>query len=113
MLHELLETGNFDYGSTAERIQRIIDEFTIADIGTDYTIAVIGGNSGITKGTSRSTAGDCAIGVFCSQRSRQNFGICHLDVREKTLGPVTTVKQDTLVRVIAVVVVPIDQSAWF
>jgi hypothetical protein len=49
---------------------------------------------------------------FLSQRRSQDVRVSHLDILSvETLGPVTTVKAHTLIRVVGIVIVPIHQRA--
>src|SRR5215469_3753809 len=113
MFHQLLETGYFHNGAAAKSIQRVVDKVTVPRIGADHAMAIIRRDACVAERTRWSTTCYRSIGIFRAECRRKNLGVRHLDVREKAFGPIPAMKKNTLVWVVPVVVIPIDQSARF
>src|ERR1700761_8857293 len=106
--HQALEVPDFHHRTAAKSIQRIIHKLPVTDITANHSMTVIRGNSGIAEGTLGSPAGHSSIGVLGAKRGRQYLRVCHLHLAEKAFCPIAAMKHHTLIRVVAVVIVPID-----
>src|SRR5690554_71388 len=111
VLHQGLEIGNFHYRAGAKRIQPVVGEHTLANVGPDHAVDVIRGHTGKGQRTRRHTPGDSAVGVFGAQRGGQDLSGGNLDIGQEALGPVAAVEQHAFIGVVCVVVVPVHQRA--
>src|SRR5215471_9997305 len=107
---EFLEARHLDNGAAAKGIQRVVNKLAVPCVGTDHAIAIIRRDPRIAEGTRRGTTRNGSISIFRAERRCEYFRIGHLDVSKKALGPVAAVKEDALVRVVSVIVIPIHKS---
>src|ERR1700730_4008291 len=106
--HQSLQIFDLHYCAAPKSVQRIIYKSSVTDIRSDDAMAVVRGDAGIAERAHRGPAGNGAVSIVCSKRRREDFRIGHFHLAKKTLRPIAAMEQYALVRVIPVVVVPID-----
>jgi len=111
--HQSLQIRHFDDGAIAESLDRIVRELAFADVGGDAAVAIVGGDATERDRPAGCAAGKRAPGVLLTERGAEDRRRADLDVRQKRLRPVPAVEEHALVRVVAVVVVPVDERTRF
>ena len=106
--HQSLQILDFHHRPAAESIQRIIHKLPVAHIAANDSMAVIRGDSRIAKGTLRSPPGYGSVGILRAQSGGKYFRVGHLHLTKKAFCPIAAMEHHALIRVIAVVVIPID-----
>src|ERR1700745_1416527 len=110
-LHQILQFRYLNHSAGSKRVKRIIGKMSVTEIGANLSRGIIGADPAKTHRTSRRPPGQCADGVFFAKHGAENRGGADANVGKKIPGPVAAVKKDTLIRVVAVVVVPVHKSA--
>src|SRR5438046_2661444 len=81
------------------------------NIAADFPLAIVRGDTDKTHGTGFDSSHAGAKGIFLAHRSGDDFLEIHADVLEKMLGKIAAVKTNSLVRIVGVVVIPVEQGA--
>src|SRR4051794_6914343 len=109
---QVLQLWYLDDARAAEGLQGIVGEVALADVAPHLAFAVISGEARIAHRRSLHTADAGAEGVLLTDGAGDDLLEVHADVLEEVLGQVAAVEADSLVRIAAVVVIPIEQCAW-
>ena len=109
--HQFLQLGNVHDGTGAECRKRIVGETSLSDVRPDAAVVIVGRNTPESDRPLRRTTGEGAIRVLLAERRAQDRSRGDGDIRQERLCPVAAVEEDALVRVVAVIVVPIDERA--
>src|SRR5258708_8062082 len=109
---QFLQSWDFHDARTAERFERIIGEETVAGVATDFSMHIVRGKPRKAHGASLYAPHAGAKGVFFPYRARDDLLKMHLYFVEEMFGQVAAVETHGLVRIVSVVVVPVEQSAW-
>ena len=109
ILHERLQVRDFHNAVAAKSFEFVVCEFALAGINTYDTGWVIGGGSA-KSGFIRSNPADyCTICIFFTNRTSDDFLVIHLCALEKRFWQIAAMEKYTFIRIIAIIVVPIQQ----
>src|SRR2546423_9827270 len=104
---QFLHLWNFHHARSPERHQRIVGESPLAYIATHAADRVLGRKSRETHRARLDQADARTVGIILAHGARDYFLIIHLDRPEEVLRQIRTVKTHGLVRIGAIIVVPI------
>src|ERR1700722_2491703 len=111
VVKKLLHSRNLDDPGAAKSFQRIIRERSPADVSTNSSRLVIRREACIAHRAGFNAAHAGTEGIVLANGTGDDLLIVHLDVTEEVLRQITAVEADRLIRMAAVVIVPIEQSA--
>ena len=108
---ELLHVGDFDDTCAAEGVERVVGEGAFAYVAGDLAGEVVGREAGEAHRAGLNRAVEGAVRVLLAHGARDDELVVHLHAfAEEVLGQVGAVETDSLVGVVAVVVVPVEES---
>ena len=108
---QLLQLRDVGDAGTAEGLQRIARELAFANVATNAAMEVVGGEAREAHRAGLHAAHAGAEGVLLADGAGDDGLEVHDDVFEEVLGQIGAVEADALVRIAAVVVVPVEQRA--
>src|SRR5579863_5033359 len=108
---KFLHFGDFHHAGAAEGFERVVGEFSFANVAADHAFAIDSGETRVTHGAAFHFADRGAESVFLAHGSGNNFLEVHAHFTEKVFGQIAAVETDSLVGIGAVVVVPVEQRA--
>src|SRR5215467_10055296 len=100
---------NLHNPSTAKSVQRIIGEAAFANVATHLSGRIVGREARKTHLLGLDQADHCAVSIVLAYRSRNDFLKIHLERPEKMLWKIGAVEAHRLIRIVGVVVVPVEQ----
>ena len=95
----------------AETLGSVVRRFALADVSAHATVQVVGRGAAERDGASLQFAHDRAKRILLAHRPGDDLLEVHFEIFEEILGQVRAVEDHTLIRIVAVVVVPIDDGA--
>src|ERR1700679_1799147 len=110
VLHHPRQPGNMNHGLSPEGVERIVGEPTVSDVGANASVAVVGTDAAKCDRAGWGAARKRADGILFSKDRSENGRGADPDIRQEVLCPVAAVEEDALFRVLAVVVIPIDEG---
>src|ERR1051326_518679 len=108
---QFLKLGDAHNARAAEGLQRIIGNLAFADITANDPFAVARRETRETHRTRLHQPDAGPVGILLAHRAGDDLLKIHLHAAEEMLGKVAAVEADSLVRILAVIIVPIEQSA--
>src|ERR1700674_2405406 len=105
-----LHLRDLDYPGAPKGFQGIVRERTHADVATNSSRPVIRGKARIAHRAGFNVPHAGAEGIFLANGACNDLLIVHLDITEEMLGQVATVEADRLIRIAAIVIVPVEQG---
>ena len=112
VFHQALQVVHLRYGDAAVHAVGVVGYLTLAQIGLDAALRVVGGKTEEGEGTFRHLGVDGAESVHLAQRAAQNAEGTQFQVvvADKRLGEVAAVGAHTFVAVLGKVVVPVQKG---
>ena len=107
--HESLEVGHAGHGPVAEGVQRVVGQFSVADVGADRSFGVGRSDATVGQRPRGRTAVQRPVGVLLTGGRTNDGRGGDLDVGQEGFSPVAAVEEDALVVVVRVIVVPVHQ----
>jgi len=109
---QFLHLWNLNHACPAEGMQRIVGKRTLTDIARDLPGKVVGGEASEAHCSSLYCSIQCAVRILFANGSGDDLLEVHFHALiEEVFRQIRAVKAHRLVRVVPVVVVPIQQSA--
>src|SRR5712692_2172176 len=106
---EFLQVGNANHAGAPESLERIVSEFPFSDVTTDFPLPIIRRKTYKAHRAGFHLADTGSKGIFLADRAGDDLLKIHANVFEEVLRQIAAVKANRLVRVIGVVVIPIQQ----
>src|SRR6185369_11878839 len=110
VVQQFLHVRNLPDACSAERLQRIVCEFSFTHVSANRSVEVIGGEAGIGHCPGFDSADTGAEGVVLTDGSGNDLLEVHAYVAEEVLWKVAAVEADGFVGIVAVVVVPVQKG---
>src|SRR6266567_8981371 len=108
-MQQLLHSSNLDNSCATEGVQRVVSESALANVAAYRARRVVGGEASEAHGIGLDQPHACAKCVLLAHCAGNDFLEIHLCRAEEMLGQVRAMEAYRLVRVFAVVVIPIEK----
>ena len=110
VFHQLLQVVDLRHSDAAVHTVGIVGDLTLAEIGLDTPLGIIGRDAEEGKGTFRHFRIDSAEGINLAKRTSEDTEGTQFQVvvAHERLGIVAAVGADTLVAILSEVVVPVE-----
>lgn len=108
---QLLQIRNLHHSGSAECFESIVGEFSFAHVAGNSSFTVIRGEAGETHRAALHPPYTRAERVVFADRARDDFLEVHAHIPEKVLWQVAAVEAHGFVRIIRVIIIPVEQSA--
>ena len=106
-----MQFGDSNDARATKGFKGIFGESAFADVAGDFAFAVIGGKPGEAHRAAFHASHDGAEGILFANGSSDDLLEVHAEVLEKMFRQVAAVEAHGFVRIVGIVVVPIQQSA--
>src|SRR5215470_18802417 len=108
---QLLQLRNLYDSSSAKSLQRIAGKFAFAHISANFSGEVICRKPREAHWARFHASHARSKSIFFANRPGNNFLKIHLHILEKVLGQIAAVKTDRFIRIVRIVVIPVEQRA--
>jgi len=113
-VQELLHFGDFDYSRAAESVQRIVGKLSFSHVTAHLALGIVGGETRKAHLFRLDESDARPKGVFFAYSASDDFLEVHPHGPEEVLRQVRAVKAHSLVGIVAIIIVPIQQGLeWF
>src|SRR6266851_514125 len=109
VMQQILQARNLHYAGAAESIERIIGKRAVPYISAHCPSSVIRGEAGKAHRPRLYAAHHGSEGVFLAHGAGNDFLEIHADLLKEVLRQIAAMKADSLIGVVTVVVVPVEQ----
>ena len=99
VLHQFLQLRNLNNCACTKGIERIIGKVSVSKICANLARRVVGADAAKTHWTRGGAALQRSDGVFFAKHRAEDRSCPNANIRQKVLGPVAAMKEDTLVRI--------------
>src|SRR5690242_4948404 len=108
---KLLQLRDMHNASTAEGFERIVGKISFADIAANSSFTIVGRDADKTHRTGLDSAHAGAKSVFLADGTGDDLLKIHADILEEMLGKIAAMETNGLVRIVRVIVIPVEQRA--
>src|SRR6185437_9494349 len=109
--HELLQAGHPHDSPGSKGIERIVSKLSLSDIGSDHACSVIRADSAECDGPGRRAPLERADSILFTENGPKNGCRSNPNVRKEVFRPVAAMEEHAPIRIIAIVIIPIDEGA--
>src|ERR1700722_6524863 len=108
---QLLQAGNLHNAHATKCVQRIVGERAFADVTADHARRIVSREAGKAHRSGFYAADDGAECVLFADSACDDLLKIHADVLKKMLRQVAAMEADGFIRIVAVIIVPVEQGA--